>query len=91
LVTRASHENPALGLVAAVGSRLARLLSTNHQARGAPAPAVIWLLLLAGERPKEEPLGRGRWGDKAGADKIGSSYGDPSRARHAGRHAAKPR
>jgi hypothetical protein len=71
LVTRASHENPALGLVAAVGSRLARLLSTNHQARGAPAPAVIWLLLLAGERPKEEPLGRGRWGDKGGVSSAG--------------------
>ena len=64
MVTCASHENPALGPVAALGSRLARLLSTNHQARGAPAPAVIWLLLPAGERPKEEPLGRGRWGDK---------------------------
>ena len=39
--------------------------STNHQARGGPARAVIWLLLLAGERPKQKPLGRGRTGDNA--------------------------
>jgi hypothetical protein len=30
---------------------------TNHRARGGRLPAVIWLLLLAGKRPKEKPLG----------------------------------
>lgn len=36
---------------------------TNHQAGGGQLPAVIWLLLQAGERPKEKPLRRGRTGD----------------------------
>jgi hypothetical protein len=29
--------------------------------------AAIWLLVLAGERPKQKPLGRGRVGDNAAA------------------------
>ena len=39
--------------------------STNHQARGGRPPAFIWLLLQAGKRPKEKPLGRGSTGDDA--------------------------
>ena len=45
--------------------RLVTRATNENSALVLVAPAVIWLLLLAGERPKEEPLGRGRWGDFA--------------------------
>jgi hypothetical protein len=39
----------------------------THRARGGQLSGVTWLLLQAGERPKEKPLGRGRTGDDAAA------------------------
>ena len=42
-------------------------LTENTGRKTGRLPPVIWLLLQAGERPKEKSLGRGRTGDNAAA------------------------
>jgi DNA-directed RNA polymerase specialized sigma24 family protein len=65
---------------------------TNHRARGGRARAVICLLLLADERPKEKSFGRGRTGDKGGASRREARVAVPAlRARRLSRGRLSPR